>query len=210
MNEEGKPMHKSDGTAIWFEEAAEQLGVDTLRWMYLAQNPASRPAIRHAASRQPVTLQTLDGPHRARPAKASTTLQGHQQAGRRSPPAGADPAVEQLRVLRELRPAGRVRSDAAPQVAGRRERPEIDRWILSNLQALIGQTAAPAFEEFDTPAVCAAPRAFIDDLSNWYIRRNRRRFWRSRAIDGRPSDPLPTTDTTSSRPTRRCTKCWSR
>ena len=41
MNEEGKPMHKSDGTAIWFEEAAEQLGVDTMRWMYLAQNPAS-------------------------------------------------------------------------------------------------------------------------------------------------------------------------
>ena len=31
MNEDGKPMHKSDGTAIWFEEAAEQLGVDTMR-----------------------------------------------------------------------------------------------------------------------------------------------------------------------------------
>lgn len=40
QNEQGKPMHKSDGTAIWFEEAAEQLGVDTMRWMYLAQNPA--------------------------------------------------------------------------------------------------------------------------------------------------------------------------
>ena len=40
MDEHGSPMHKSDGTAIWFEEAAEQLGVDTLRWMYLAQNPA--------------------------------------------------------------------------------------------------------------------------------------------------------------------------
>src|SRR5690606_21730168 len=62
MNEEGQPMHKSDGTAIWFEEAAEQLGVDTLRWMYLAQNPAQdlRFGTRHKD--QPVTLQTPEGP----------------------------------------------------------------------------------------------------------------------------------------------------
>ena len=62
MNEEGKPMHKSDGTAIWFEEAAEQLGVDTLRWMYLAQNPAAdlRFGTRHPD--EPVTLETVDGP----------------------------------------------------------------------------------------------------------------------------------------------------
>ncbi|MBT4865552.1 MAG: class I tRNA ligase family protein, partial [Planctomycetaceae bacterium] len=39
-DEGGKPMHKTDGTAIWFEEAAEQIGVDTLRWLYLAQNPS--------------------------------------------------------------------------------------------------------------------------------------------------------------------------
>ena len=62
QNEQGKPMHKSDGTAIWFEEAAEQIGVDTMRWMYLAQNPAMdlRFGTRHHD--KPVTLQTPDGP----------------------------------------------------------------------------------------------------------------------------------------------------
>jgi isoleucyl-tRNA synthetase len=62
MNEAGKPMHKSDGTAIWFEEAAEQLGVDTLRWLYLQQNPAQdlRFGTRHPDQR--VTLETANGP----------------------------------------------------------------------------------------------------------------------------------------------------
>jgi isoleucyl-tRNA synthetase len=62
MDEQGRPMHKSDGTAIWFEEAAEQLGVDTLRWLYLAQPPASdlRFGLRHKD--QTVTLETMDGP----------------------------------------------------------------------------------------------------------------------------------------------------
>jgi isoleucyl-tRNA synthetase len=59
------------------------------------------------------------------------------------------------------------------------ERPEIDRWILSNLQTVL-KTANERFCGYDTAAVCKAAAAFIDDLSNWYIRRNRRRFWRSR------------------------------
>ena len=62
MNEDGKPMHKSDGTAIWFEEAAEQLGVDTMRWMYLAQNPAIDLRFGKRHPDRPVTLQTPDGP----------------------------------------------------------------------------------------------------------------------------------------------------
>src|SRR5690606_32285277 len=59
------------------------------------------------------------------------------------------------------------------------ERPEIDRWILSNLQALI-ETCNREFREFNAAEVCRSATEFIDDLSNWYIRRNRRRFWRSR------------------------------
>ncbi len=71
-------MHKSDGTAIWFEEAAEQLGVDTLRWMYLAQNPAIdlRFGLRHPE--EPVTLRNAgrpDHPNQRRPAH----LQSHQR-----------------------------------------------------------------------------------------------------------------------------------
>ena len=56
---------------------------------------------------------------------------------------------------------------------------EIDRWILSNLQSLI-EVAHREMSNYNAPAFCAAAAGFIDDLSNWYIRRNRRRFWRSK------------------------------
>ncbi len=59
------------------------------------------------------------------------------------------------------------------------DRPDIDRWILSDLQELI-RTARAAFEAFSLMAFCLKAEEFIDDkLSNWYVRRNRRRFWKS-------------------------------
>jgi isoleucyl-tRNA synthetase len=67
---------------------------------------------------------------------------------------------------------------AAPQVPVSK-RPDIDRWILSDLQHLIA-TARKAFEEYDIQSLCLEAEAFVDDrLSNWYVRRNRRRFWKS-------------------------------
>src|SRR5690606_38948578 len=59
------------------------------------------------------------------------------------------------------------------------DRPEIDRWILSRLQELTG-VAHEAFQAYDVARFMKSAEAYIDDLSNWYIRRNRRRFWRSR------------------------------
>jgi isoleucyl-tRNA synthetase len=38
-DEKGEEMHKSKGNAIWFDEAAEEIGVDTLRWLYCRQEP---------------------------------------------------------------------------------------------------------------------------------------------------------------------------
>jgi len=38
-DEKGEEMHKSKGNAIWFDDAAEKMGVDTMRWMYCRQNP---------------------------------------------------------------------------------------------------------------------------------------------------------------------------
>jgi isoleucyl-tRNA synthetase len=61
-------------------------------------------------------------------------------------------------------------------VAGR---PDIDRWILSDLQLLI-QSAHDAFKSYNVMAFCLEAEKFVDDkLSNWYVRRNRRRFWKS-------------------------------
>jgi isoleucyl-tRNA synthetase len=60
-----------------------------------------------------------------------------------------------------------------------RERPDIDRWILSDLQLLI-QSARREFERFNVMAFCLEAEKFVDEkLSNWYVRRNRRRFWKS-------------------------------
>jgi len=39
LDDEGKPMHKSEGNAIWFDEAAEQIGVDVMRWLYASTPP---------------------------------------------------------------------------------------------------------------------------------------------------------------------------
>ncbi len=176
MNEEGKPMHKSDGTAIWFEEAAEQLGVDTMRWMYLAQNPASDLKFGTRHPDQKVTLPTLNGP-------TDRTIDGVETCLVTSSP--SDEVRRQVLLplwnsyaffVNYARLDGFDPTLAQIPVA---ERPEIDRWILSNLQALIGGMRS-AWENYDSPEACRLAAGFIDDLSNWYIRRNRRRFWRSR------------------------------
>lgn len=58
-----------------------------------------------------------------------------------------------------------------------KKRPEIDRWILSRLQKLI-QECTEAIDDYDCQRAGRAIEAFTEDLSNWYIRRNRRRFWK--------------------------------
>ncbi len=59
------------------------------------------------------------------------------------------------------------------------ERPEIDRWILSELNSLI-KLVTEYLEAYDlTKAARAISDFTIDQLSNWYVRRNRRRFWKS-------------------------------
>jgi isoleucyl-tRNA synthetase len=60
-----------------------------------------------------------------------------------------------------------------------KERQEIDRWILSELNSLIGEYVQ-SMELFDiTKAARSISDFTIDRLSNWYVRRNRRRFWKS-------------------------------
>jgi len=66
-----------------------------------------------------------------------------------------------------------------PSIPEPRSRPEIDRWLFSRTQSLIAGATAD-FDRYDLAAACRAIETFVvDDLSNWYIRRNRRRFWKS-------------------------------
>ena len=56
------------------------------------------------------------------------------------------------------------------------DRPLMDRWIISELNVLTAEVDA-ALEDFDSQVAGRALARFIDDLSNWYVRRSRRRFW---------------------------------
>ncbi|MFO8011420.1 MAG: isoleucine--tRNA ligase [Dehalococcoidia bacterium] len=58
------------------------------------------------------------------------------------------------------------------------ERPELDRWILSELNQLV-QDVTRSYDNYDATGAGRKLEAFLDNLSNWYIRRSRRRFWKS-------------------------------
>ncbi|MBQ2122619.1 MAG: isoleucine--tRNA ligase [Bacteroidaceae bacterium] len=67
--------------------------------------------------------------------------------------------------------------DATATLVPFNERPEIDKWILSELQTLIKNVQA-AYEEYEPTRAGRMIETFVsDNLSNWYVRLNRKRFW---------------------------------
>ena len=60
------------------------------------------------------------------------------------------------------------------------ERPEIDRWALALLHRTVAEVT-DALEAYDVFSAGRAIESFVDQLSNWYVRRNRRRFWKAAA-----------------------------
>ncbi|MBO0827089.1 MAG: isoleucine--tRNA ligase, partial [Streptosporangiales bacterium] len=56
------------------------------------------------------------------------------------------------------------------------DRPLLDRWALSELYATVAEVT-DAMEAFDSVTAGRRLTQFVDDLSNWYVRRSRRRFW---------------------------------
>ncbi len=60
-----------------------------------------------------------------------------------------------------------------------KERPEIDRWIISKLNSVVKEYTL-LMDNYDVTKAARLISSFtIDELSNWYVRRNRRRFWKS-------------------------------
>ncbi|MEL6870305.1 MAG: isoleucine--tRNA ligase [Pseudomonadota bacterium] len=57
-------------------------------------------------------------------------------------------------------------------------RPEIDRWAIALSEKTLADVT-DALERFDAQSAGVAIESFVDQLSNWYVRRNRRRFWKS-------------------------------
>jgi isoleucyl-tRNA synthetase len=81
--------------------------------------------------------------------------------------------------------ANAAQESAAPASApAPAARPPLDRWLLSELNLMVREVTA-ALEAFDPATAGRRIAGFIDDISNWYVRRSRRRFWDGPAtLDG--------------------------
>jgi isoleucyl-tRNA synthetase len=71
--------------------------------------------------------------------------------------------------------------DRDPAPASGQDPNDLDRWLLSRLQATI-ETVRERMDVFDATSAGRAIQSFVDEISNWYVRRSRRRFW-----DGDPA-----------------------
>ena len=69
------------------------------------------------------------------------------------------------------------------------DRPEIDRWALALTYKTI-EIATAALDDYDAKTAGEAIESFVDQLSNWYIRWNRRRFWKSTDLDDKRAATL--------------------
>ena len=77
---------------------------------------------------------------------------------------------------------------ADPAVAAPQDRPVFDRWLRSRLQSTVAEVTA-ALDDYQPLPAARAIGSMVDDLSNWYVRANRRRFWRTDPSIG-PADSL--------------------
>jgi isoleucyl-tRNA synthetase len=145
-DEHGEEMHKSKGNAILFDEAAERIGSDPMRWLFCRHNPVNNLNFGYGPVEEIRNKVIL---------KLWNTYAFFCNYARLD---GFDPTTPAVPVS---------------------ERTDLDRWILSDLTLLM-QTARREFERYNVHVFCAQAEQFIDDrLSNWYVRRNRRRFWKS-------------------------------
>ena len=156
LDETGRPMHKSWGNMIEFNEAATEMGVDVMRWLYSAHKPENDlPFGYHRGD--DVRRQHLIPLWNVYSFLATyARLDGWEPgAGASSPfdpayPEGPTPQSDNL----------------------------LDRWVLARLNQVI-PPVTQALEDSDPLSATLVLSAFLDDLSNWYVRRSRRRFWKS-------------------------------
>jgi isoleucyl-tRNA synthetase len=147
----GEEMHKSLGNAIWFDDAADRMGAEAMRWLFCRQNPFTNLNFGYQAAEEPLRhLTTL-----------WNTCKFFVTYARID---GWSPDGEQI-------PYGKLEV--------------MDRWILARLNQLITE-ARRSLDNFTVMNLVRAAETFIDDLSNWYVRRCRDRF-RQMDAEGDPA-----------------------
>jgi isoleucyl-tRNA synthetase len=179
-DERGEEMHKSKGNAIEFIEAAERMGADVMRWMFLRANPVNNLNFGwHGADElKRGFLSTLWNTY--------SFFVTYANIDGWTPQALRARELDSPSPRKERGPGGEVSSSPSP-AAGRGPGAgvaltDLDRWALSELNQLVA-TCTSALEAYDSMTACRAIEEFVEGLSNWYVRRSRRRFWKGESDD---------------------------
>jgi isoleucyl-tRNA synthetase len=146
-DEKGEAMSKTLGNAPPFDEAAEKMGADPMRWLYAAA-PLNQ------------IFRFGYGPADEVKRKMLTLWNCYKFF------------IEYANLDKPSLRLAPARDSDAPLAN------ELDRWILARLQQLI-VLCNDRLDNFDSATVTRAVEEFIDDLSTWYVRQSRRRFWKS-------------------------------
>ena len=153
LDEHGREMHGSWGNAISAEDAFARMGADVMRWQYSQQPPNQN-------------LLFGFGPGKEIQRKVLTLWNSVSFFASYANTSGFTPDLAELA-------AGPVASPGT-----RAELQVLDRWLLARTARLIAD-ATSGYEQYLTVNVLRAFESYLDDLSTWYIRRSRRRFWNS-------------------------------
>jgi isoleucyl-tRNA synthetase len=145
-DEHGEEMHKSKGNAIPFDDAAERIGTDVMRWMFMGQNPATNLNFGYGPGHEVVRSFFLPLWN------TYAFFVTYARLDAWAPEPGGTPGRHPSRSL-------------------------LDRWICSRLDAAVAEVGE-ALDGYDAARAVRAVEGFVEDLSNWYVRRNRRRFWK--------------------------------
>jgi len=145
LDQNGRPMHKSWGNAIWFDDAAEKMGVDVMRWMYCTHKPEQ---------------DLRFGYHAADETRRRFLI----------------PLWNVYAFFVNYARLDQWQPDKLP--LAEQSLSLLDRWMLAKLNQLIADVTAE-MDDYDVFDAANQIEAFIDQVSNWYVRRSRRRFWRS-------------------------------
>ena len=168
MGEDGTPMHKSKGNLVVFDDAAERVGSDTMRWLFTNHIPE----------------QNLNFPR-------IPTEEDMEKAARTGMPVRL--SEKWMLVRRTLDKIWNVYwffvtyanidgFDPTQHSLPVSQRSELDRWILSELQLTI-RAVTNGLESYDSSVPGSVIQEFLDNLSNWYLRRSRERIWKKELDD---------------------------
>jgi len=176
LDQYGQRISKKLGNGVPFGYAVAVAGADPMRWTF-CQNPVTKDIRFGLDPRVWPRAQGITPPEGA----LGWNPLAQPQADESKAP--GDPVYESSRRLLTLWNVygffvGYANLDK-PDFSGELAPSNVlDKWILAHLQTCIAGTTR-AFEQLEPQSIVREIEAFVDDLSNWYIRRGKRRFWKS-------------------------------